>query len=322
MRAWLALLVVVAAGTSACGGDESRDQRASQTLTVGYAFGFDVGDVGDRVALRRIAQRTGLRFTFREMGGPANALAAVTRGDIDVANVTYASLNAAIAGEAPVHAIAAANGVPEYLLVAGADVRTVADLRGRRIAHSGPNIDLESLIEPALVQAGLTPGDVRQSAILDSPQKAAALTSGRVDAATLDEITFERVRADDPTYHELARMATFEPAAITVWVVSKRFLDTNASLVADLQSGLLANYAFLYTAAGRRAWIAEARRTVMAADAPGLAHRVYEFYRQIEVFPRRRDVLTASEHDHYLSSLQASGSVERRVSYEEVWGAG
>ncbi|MDQ5822114.1 MAG: ABC transporter substrate-binding protein [Actinomycetota bacterium] len=312
--------VLVAAG---CGNSDSSDQSTkTKTLTIGYAFGFDVGDVGDRVALRRIERRTGLRFRFREMGGPANALAALARGDIDIANVTYGSLNSAIASGAAVHAVVPSNAVPEYLLVAGSSVRTVAGLRGKRIAHSGSGIDLESLVEPALAEAGIEPGDVKQNTILDSPQKAAALTSGRVDAATLDEISFERVRGEGTVYKELARMATYEPAAITLWVVSKAFLDSRRSLVGDLQRELLANYAFLYTPAGRRAWIAEAQDTVMAADTPALAERVYAFYRQIEVWPRRREVLTAIEHDHYLSTLQASGAVRRKVSYAEVWGLG
>jgi ABC-type nitrate/sulfonate/bicarbonate transport system substrate-binding protein len=325
VRRLLALLGVGAAVLApGCSGDEaSREQPAEpRTLTLGYAFGFDVGDVGDRIALRRIGRRSGVAFRFREMGGPANALAAVSRGDIDMANVSYAALNAAIASGAPVHVVVASNAVPEYLLVAGSGVRTVAELRGKRIAHSGPGIDLESLIEPALAQAGLKLGDVKQSVILDSPQKAAALTSGRVDVASLDEITFERVRADDPGYHELTRMANFEPAAITLWVVSKRFLESNTAFVQELQRELLSEYEFLYTSAGERAWIDEARRTVMSGDRPALAPRVYAFYKQIGLWPRRREVLTRQQHAHYLNGLQASGAVERTLSYEEVWGPG
>ena len=95
---------------------------------------------------------------------------------------------------------------------------------------------------------------MKTSFLDESSARAAELAAGRVDAAVLDRVDYERLRARGLHLAVLARLSEYRPrSAETVWVVSESYEQTHRVLVRRLVRGLLDGYAFVYTPAGRRA---------------------------------------------------------------------
>lgn len=73
-------------------------------------------------------------------------------------------------------------------LVDSGQVRTVADLKGRKVAVSGPGIGDDSVLNEAMKSVGLTFDDV-EKVYLGFPQHVAALQNGAIDASITTEPT-------------------------------------------------------------------------------------------------------------------------------------
>lgn len=317
----LPVAVALTVGVTGCGGgDGEPQQQAREQIEVGYSFGFDAGDVADRIAFRRLEERGGPRAKLVDMGGAANAITALLRGEIDLANVPYLSAVDAVASGTGIRIVLGANMAPEFLLVARPEIAGPSDLRGKTVAHSGPGTVTSTLAEAVARGAGLGPGEVRFRAIQESPAKAAALVGGRVDAATIEFVDYERMRADHSELHVIGRLIDVQPPApAIVWVVSREAVAERPELVQTIVNGLLEGYQFAYTRAGRDAWVAEAQRTALEDDRPELVRRTYDFYRGIGFWARRERPVTRAAHERILRFWRDAGLLEQSAAYEDVW---
>jgi ABC-type nitrate/sulfonate/bicarbonate transport system substrate-binding protein len=309
------LLVLVGCGNAP---DDSK-RSAAAPLEVGYSFGFDAGDVGDRIAFRRVEQ-SGIRVRTRDMGSPTNAVAALTRGDIELANMPYTVLADAVANGVPIRAILGANMAPEFLLVGRPGIASVADLRGKVVVHSGPGTISEVLVRVALKRAGLGPRDVSLRGIQESPQKAAALVSGRAEGGAVEFVDYELLRRELPGAKVLVRQLDVQPrATVMVWVMKRSTMERSPARVGRIVAGLLRGYGDVYSAAGRRSWLELARKSVLADAPPGLAPRVYGFYRDVGFWPRRGQPVTQAQHDALVAYWRANGVFDGDLPFTEAW---
>ena len=321
-RVAVSLAVVLLFAAAGCGGDEDEgaSAQAPESIEVGYSFGFDAGDVADRIAFRRLEERGGPRAKLVDMGGAANAITALLRGEIDFANVPYLAAVDAVASGTGIRIVLGANMAPEFLLVARPEIAGPSDLSGKTVVHSGPGTVTSTLAEAVARRAGLGPGEVRFRAIQESPAKAAALVSGRVDAATIEFVDYERLRADHPELHVIGRLIDIQPRApAIVWAVSREAIDERPELVQTTVNGLLDGYEFAYTRAGRDAWVAEAQRTALENDPPELVRRTYDFYRGVGFWARRGHAVTRAEHERVVRFWREAGLVEQEPAYADVW---
>ena len=76
---------------------------------------------------------TGIEPEFTETGSGEAAIAALVNGDIDMAKVSFSDTINAIAQGADVCMILPANQTVDLILVSQPEIRTLADLRGRKI---------------------------------------------------------------------------------------------------------------------------------------------------------------------------------------------
>jgi NitT/TauT family transport system substrate-binding protein len=126
----------------------------------------------------------------------ADAMTAVATGHLDMAYVTMSAavLNAFNGGLA-MKIIAAGAAQPSghgdnapivvrTQLVDSGDVKTVADLKGRKVAISGKGVGPEYKMARALRIAGLTPSDVDVH-VMPVPEMVAAMSTGVIDAGVL-----------------------------------------------------------------------------------------------------------------------------------------
>jgi ABC-type nitrate/sulfonate/bicarbonate transport system substrate-binding protein len=320
LRVCLAAVVLCVVGLTACGGSSKPKTQAHPKLNIGYAYSYDAGDVGDRVALARLAAAHGIKLGYRATGGPTNAIAGLVHGDINLANVSYLGALEAIRQGAPVRALLGSNMASEYLFVGKPGVSKPAQLVGKRVAFDGPGQDGEALVKLALQRAQVPAGKVHFSALQDSPVRAAALGSKRIDATELEYVDYHRLAAKLPGLTVLGRMTDFKPAGPqTVWVVKRSWAQQHAALLKTVVAGLLDGYRFVYSPAGKAAWIKKADETVLAGDSPDLVSSTYDYYRSIGFWPRPSAPVTAAIHKRLLAFWRSTGQLDGGLPFARMW---
>ena len=317
-------LVIVLAATMAalagCDGGSQGSGPRRPALEVGYAFAFDAGDVADRIAFARLRRRTGIPVRIRYLGGVADAVVALVRGDVQLATMPYSTAIRAADEGAHLRVVLGADMASDFLLVARSGIDSVAALRGRRVGYDQPGLDGETLVREALTRAGLPTADVKLSALGDATARADALAAGKVDAAVLDEAGYERLLARGRSLVVLARLADFRPrSAQTVWVVSQSYERMHRAQLRRVVDGLLAGYAFVYTPTGRRVWIETARRSVLRGPEARLAPRLYGFYRRTRSWPLRGEPVTPAQHARTVRFWIHARELDSPVPYARVW---
>jgi ABC-type nitrate/sulfonate/bicarbonate transport system substrate-binding protein len=313
-----AVALLVALG--GCGGDDDDDEAAGKrAIDVGYAFGFDVGDTGDRVAFDRLKRETGIRARFREMGGAANTVTGLLRGDIDIGNVTFPDAINAIERGADIKLVLGANMFVDFLLAARPGIDDLAELKGQRVVYGsrGPS---EAVAKVAVERSGLDEDEIELSSLQESTRRAAALVSGRADAVVLETVDFRRIAEDEPGIKALARIHEIAPFALNnPWIVRSNFAEANRKLLHDVVGGLLDGYEFVRSSEGRAAWIDKATAGPLEDESPSFVEATYDHYRRNGFWPRRNRPVPRQLHDRSTGFWMDAGQIERGVPFETAW---
>jgi ABC-type nitrate/sulfonate/bicarbonate transport system substrate-binding protein len=265
-----------------------------------------------------VAEETDIEPTFEETGGGAQAVAALTRGDIDMAKLAFDDALNAIGQGAELRLILSANNQQDLILVTSPEVKTLADLRGTHILLTRPGPSLSAATLPSVLEpAGVREGDYEVGYSLDSQDRSAALLSGRADATTLESADLELAR-QETELNQLADLGSRVPPPGNIFVVREDFIEENRALLEDLVRELLAGYETLYQPGGQEAWVERAQEEALADQPEGVAARIYEAHRKLEYWPRGRPY-TEEQHQRALDFNLEAGVVEQPVSFEQAW---
>jgi NitT/TauT family transport system substrate-binding protein len=124
--------------------------------------------------VRKIAVRTGIQ------------VAALLAGELDYSTVSGIVSSASIQG-LPLKTVMGWLDKPLHMLIARPGIKTLADLKGKRIAVSGLNSVPHVAVREALIQAGMNPDkDVQFIALGGSSERVSALAAGSADASPVD----------------------------------------------------------------------------------------------------------------------------------------
>jgi ABC-type nitrate/sulfonate/bicarbonate transport system substrate-binding protein len=311
----VAALLALPIGVAGCGDDASDEERS---LEVGYSYGFDIGDTSDRVAFDRMTEETGIELDFAEMGGGQEAIAALVRGDIDMAKVTFWDALNAIGQGADIRMILTVNPHFDILLAGRPEIQRLSDLRGGLILSEGPPPTTnEVYLRRALEGAGLEEGDYESQFTPDSQDRLAGLESGRGDAALLERVDLELTR-DELELNRLVDIGIQVPGPHNMFAVTTEFAEQNQELLEDAVRGMLVGFEDLYGPDGREAWVAKGREEDLAEEPEEVAVRIYEGHRELEYWPQGGPP-TEAEHQEAAGALAAAGIVERPVPFDEAW---
>ncbi|GIH80803.1 TAXI family TRAP transporter solute-binding subunit [Planobispora longispora] len=195
------LTVLLAAGIlalSACGGDRSAEQTADRTAAgdggkrLSIATGNTTGVyyvLGGGLADQINKNLPGYQATAEATGASVENIQRVVRGDSDIAFTLADSAADAIAGKGaftspqPIRAIARLyDNSTQVVATTEANVKSIADLKGKRVSTGSPNSGTEVIALRLLEAAGLDPDkDVtRQS--LGLPESVQGMKDGSLDA--------------------------------------------------------------------------------------------------------------------------------------------
>jgi TRAP transporter TAXI family solute receptor len=181
---------------SACGGDRSADRSAEGSTVAGKRLSIATGNttgvyyvLGGGLADQIGKHVPGYQATAEATGASVENIQRVVRGDSDIAFTLADSAADAVGGKGaftgpqPIRALARLyDNSTQVVATADAGVKSVADLKGKRVSTGSPNSGTEVIALRLLRAAGLDPdGDVtRQS--LGLPESVQGIKDGTLDA--------------------------------------------------------------------------------------------------------------------------------------------
>jgi NitT/TauT family transport system substrate-binding protein len=161
----------------------------------------------------------------------ATGLPALLSGQTQLAHIGGSEALTATAGGGDVVVVATTGPVWPYQLYAAADIKTAADLKGKKVAIAGVGGTFDIGIRTMLPKLGLVPDtDVTILATGSTANATAALLSGGV-SATLSSPP-DTLKLEAAGFHSVAKMADLNlTTAATTIVVTRKYLNENRAIV-------------------------------------------------------------------------------------------
>jgi len=213
-----------------------------QKLSVAYS-NVSADDLASWVAKEAgIYAQNGLDVDLQLVAGGSKTMAALLSGQEDLTLQGGGEVLSATASGADLVVLAALAPVYPYLLEVSADIKTVDDLRGKKVGVSSPGGSADIASRVALKKQGIDPDvDVNFVAVDSHANRTAALISGAIQAGVDDPPdSFEVERHGLHPLFDLAALKL--PAAQTVltgqrtWVNANR--ETTQKFVDSLVQGI------------------------------------------------------------------------------------
>jgi NitT/TauT family transport system substrate-binding protein len=250
----LIAVVVLALGMAACGGDDdesggsngspaSADGPADTTSIklatnpfAGSAAPFIARDAG-------FLEDENLEMEVEFLRFAPDAVAAVVGGSADFAILSTVGLMAAANENVPIEVVGPGYFVnpPEqgYYVKEDSDIRTVADIEGKKVGTAGRGNINELALLALADQEGVKP-DSYEWVELPLPDMAQAIRSGRVDVGPLTEpfITQSTDGLRELVDNAYAAYGS-EDQILTYHITSKKFAEENPEVVAAFKRALL-----------------------------------------------------------------------------------
>jgi ABC-type nitrate/sulfonate/bicarbonate transport system substrate-binding protein len=218
----------------------SRDDGTAQpTIRVAYSGPLDFGDIPSALAHERLRAQ-GYQVEETYYSGPDLAVQALSMGAAEFANGALTTAWVAAARGAPIRTVMEQVANP-HRLVATSAVSSCADLDGRQLALHG-----ESAVGTVLLRAYLAEEcpAARPTVLFvaDSPNRAASLLAGGVDAAVIELATFDWLESQAPgRFHVVSDFAARWPSIKTTGVqVNTAFAAAHRDTVLDYVRARLA----------------------------------------------------------------------------------
>jgi ABC-type nitrate/sulfonate/bicarbonate transport system substrate-binding protein len=168
-------------------------------------------------------RREGLKLATQEMGGGSKGAQALKTGDIQVMHVGLSGVVDSNAKGDDLRVIASLSNVIRFVFFTAPEIRSAGDLAGRIVGVSSFGSESDSAASLALKKLGLTRDQVKIVEIGGSPQRLAAIKSGAIQAAAVNEpaLTLAREQGLTPMVDLLAEHT---PWLFTGLSVSRAYL--------------------------------------------------------------------------------------------------
>ena len=178
-----------------------------------------------------IFKEQGLDVDMQSINGGAQTSAALVANQIQIGQFGGSEALSGVAGGADLVVVGNMAPVYPYILYAKKEIKTVADLKGKKVAVSNAGGSSDIATRSALKAAGLDPNkDVIILAVGSHAQRTAALLSGQVDAGVDDPPEDDEVvKAGFTPLIDLAGQRL--PAANTGIIVQRSFLNANKDII-------------------------------------------------------------------------------------------
>lgn len=202
-------------------------------------------------------------------------LPALLAGQTQVAHIGGSEALTTTAGGGDVVVVANTGPVWPYQLYAAADIKTPADLKGKKVAIAGVGGTFDIGIRTMLPKLGLVPDtDVTVFSTGSTANATAALLSGGV-SATLSSPP-DTLKLEAAGYHSVAKMADLNlPTAATTIVVTRSYLNANKPVVQRYVDSIV--QAISKARADKAGTVAALKKYLKSEDDKGM-QAAYDWY--------------------------------------------
>jgi NitT/TauT family transport system substrate-binding protein len=161
----------------------------------------------------------------------AQGVPALIAGQIQVAQVGGSEILSANAEGADLVVVAQIAGVYPFVLSVAPEIRTVADLKGKKVGVSSIGSSSDIATRVALRKIGLDPDkDVTIVAVGSAQQRTAAMLAGAIQAGVTQPP--DSLAVEEKGFHTLYDLASQKlPSANTSVVVTRAFMNANKAVV-------------------------------------------------------------------------------------------
>jgi ABC-type nitrate/sulfonate/bicarbonate transport system substrate-binding protein len=168
----------------------------------------------------------------------AHNVAALLAGDVDIGIIGGMGVMRAKLGGADLYLIGGTKNQYAGSIVAQSQIKTPAELKGKRIAITRRGSNPEYMAKAALQRFGLNPErDIIFIQAGGAPETVAVLHSGGAEAASV--IPPHNLRAISLGYKELVDVTAMKiPFVATIITTSKKLIDTKASVIVPFMHAL------------------------------------------------------------------------------------
>ncbi len=222
-----------------------------------------------------IFKAQGLEVDMQSINGGAQTSAALLAGGIQIGQFGGSEALSGVAGGADLVIVGNMAPVYPYILYGQKNIKTVADLKGKKVAISNAGGSSDIATRSALKANGIDPDkDVTILAVGSHAQRTAALLSGQVDAGVDDPPEDGAlVQAGMNAIIDIASQKL--PAANTGIILQRKFLDANKDIVQAYVDATVSARAKMKT--DRDGAIAVLKKYFKSDDTAN-ASRAYDFF--------------------------------------------
>lgn len=186
-----------------------------------------------------IFEKYGLRVNLMRVRASSQAVTALITGDLDICEAAGNSVVNAVAAGQDIVMIASLYNTYPSILIARPQIKTVEDLRGKKIGVSATGSASAVATHLALEQLGLNPeSDVVLMEAGELPDRVAALRAGQIDASMIDPPYLHILRADG--YTELLDFGKSGiPFVHTSIITTRKFVENDRGLAVAFMKAIL-----------------------------------------------------------------------------------
>jgi ABC-type nitrate/sulfonate/bicarbonate transport system substrate-binding protein len=237
-RNWILILLIILSGCSSA-QPNAATPSITRTGKIRASLGvLDVSDIPYLMALDMLKtqgyQVESIQFDQFEL-----ISAAMAKGDLEFAGASRQTTWSAIAKGASIREIIT-KSKNYYVLLTTAEIKTCADLNGKRLAVGGASGVVVTMVNKYLKEKcpGVTPQII---IIASTASRTAALLAGQIDATPVEYDNLLRAEKDAPgRYHALVDFAKeFPMVDITGYYVNPSWASKNPIVVKDFLRALI-----------------------------------------------------------------------------------
>jgi len=217
-------LILIGGAATPVAAQQHTEFKVGLSALVNTALPLYLADAGGFYA------KQGLKVTISDMGGGTRGAQALEAGAIQVMHVGLSGVVDTNTKGGDLRVIASLSNVMRFIFFSDPMVKTAADLKGGIIGVSSFGSESDIAATLALQKLGLTRADVTLKEVGGSPQRLAAIKSGAIKAAAMNEpvATLAREQGLFPMVDLFAEQI---PWLFTGLSVSKRYLDGHRELL-------------------------------------------------------------------------------------------
>lgn len=320
-----------APGAAGGGGGGTEELKDGQVPPTGVEGGPDFDLSGEKIVATTSppgAINMGTFFAYKrleEWGADVETVIVTTTsgvqtimaGRADIASQGSDEVVLGAAEGAEMVSIGAPSTAMDYVLVAEKSIKSVEDLEGKAVGMSGPSGFDALLTRFSLEDAGLKKSAARFVQIGGSPDRASALLSGQVDAATIFLEDWEELRQQTDDLVLVQYMADIVPDfPATAFFAQADYWQENEEVALALACANLQANAFLNSS--EDTYVDYVLQVVPGATEEA-ARQIYKSSQEVNMWPTEASqVVTVDGMSGLIDAMLQTGEISKRVEPSSV----